>query len=142
YVYWKLGRRWALTGEVLFEDFDRDNISRRDQPDEVDTVMIPLAARYFGPKGFFGVLEVNAVHQNVDRPDNDSELEGDEAFALINAAVGLRLPQRRGILSLEVRNLFDDQFRFQDDDFRAGSEVHRSTLLPERTFVARITLNL
>ena len=53
------------------------------------------------------------------------------------------------MLSFEVRNLFDKDFNFQDDSFREfsrglGDENLQSTaspFVPERTFLARITLN-
>ena len=38
---------------------------------------------------------------------------------LVDVGLGYRLPKRLGIMSLGVRNLLDEEFRFQDDSFRS-----------------------
>jgi hypothetical protein len=55
--------------------------------------------------------------------------------------VGYRLPKRYGILSLEVRNLFDNPFKFQDIPGRTASlEPQPPPFLPERTIFAKLIL--
>jgi hypothetical protein len=48
-----------------------------------------------------------------------SEVLGDDrdAFVVVDAALGYRLPKRFGIMSLGVRNLVDEEFQFQDTVF-------------------------
>jgi outer membrane receptor protein involved in Fe transport len=43
----------------------------------------------------------------------------DDSFVLVDVGLGYRLPKRLGIVSLGVRNLLDEEFRFQDDSFRS-----------------------
>jgi hypothetical protein len=48
-----------------------------------------------------------------------SEVPGDDrdAFVVVDAALGYRLPKCFGIMSLGVRNLVDEEFQFQDTVF-------------------------
>ena len=59
---------------------------------------------------------------------------------LLGAAVGLRLPGRYGIVSLEGRNLLDSKFDHQDLNF-ITNERRASSLLLERTILGRLTLS-
>ena len=48
--------------------------------------------------------------------------------------LGYRLPKRRGVLSLNVANLFDKDFRYQDID------PENPSVVPERFAYFRFTL--
>jgi hypothetical protein len=65
--------------------------------------------------------------------------DGDSNIYLLDAAIGLRLPKRYGIISLEATNLLNDEFEYQDLNFLT-SEQRASPLVPERAFLASITL--
>lgn len=58
----------------------------------------------------------------------------DTQFAVLNASVGYRLPNRWGVAALDVQNLFDNSFRFQD------SAPRESRILPKRLVTARLTV--
>ena len=68
--------------------------------------------------------------------------DGREDFFVWDAAIGWRFPKRLGIASLTVKNLFDETFRYQDDNFREFRDEGPSTgpYIPERQIVGRITL--
>ena len=53
---------------------------------------------------------------------------------VVDAAVGYRLPNRFGFVTLEGRNLLDEEFKFQDTD-PANPQIY-----PERLILARFTL--
>jgi hypothetical protein len=57
--------------------------------------------------------------------------------------VGYRLPKRLGIVSLEVRNLLDEDFSYQDLNFITSEPFASSDIpfIPDRTILARITLS-
>lgn len=65
---------------------------------------------------------------------------GTSDFVLFDAAIGYRLPQRRGIISLEGRNLSDEHFFYRNINFNL-SEAITPRFIPTRTFFARVTLN-
>ena len=56
-------------------------------------------------------------------------------FFVLDASVGFRLPERLGIISIEARNLFDEDFRFQDSD------LANPRFIPDRVIMARFTLS-
>ncbi len=141
YLYWAAGRQWALTGEILYDLYDR-NDSAFDRPNDVKTLALPLGVRYFSPTGIFAGAGVSFVHQDVSRR-RDSELpEGSDNFYVVDAAIGYRFPHRRGLISLGVQNLLDHNFKYQDDNYRkAGNEPALSPFIPDRTIIGRVTLN-
>jgi hypothetical protein len=88
-------------------------------------------------------LGVTYVRDEVDRlrPTTDSVVpKGSDEFVLLDATLGYRLPKRRGILSLEGLNLLDENFGFEDDNFRIA-EPRNSRFIPGRTVLARVTLS-
>ena len=67
--------------------------------------------------------------------------EKDE-FALLDAAIGYRFPQRYGIVSFEVGNIFDEDFSFLGIESRTSDELASKPLFfPERTVLLRLTLS-
>jgi outer membrane receptor protein involved in Fe transport len=101
---------------------------------------MPLALRYFDPRGIFAHLGATYVRQDIAFPNPDADRRNH--FVVVDAAVGYRLPKRQGVVSLEVKNLFDKQFAFQDLEFLA-SDSFRTTrpFIPQRTILLRVTLN-
>ena len=63
----------------------------------------------------------------------------DDAW-LVDAAIGYRLPRRYGIVSLELNNLLNQKFHWQDDTFRSSEQQNRR-FLPERSAIVRVNLN-
>jgi outer membrane receptor protein involved in Fe transport len=61
--------------------------------------------------------------------------QGEDSFSVVDVSVGYRLPKRRGVLSLNVDNLLDEDFRFQDVDSENPS------LMPERMAYLRFTFS-
>ena len=58
------------------------------------------------------------VDQKVRRSATATQADGSDDFFLVDATVGYRLPKRAGVISLQVKNLFDDEFNYQDDSYR------------------------
>ncbi|MGI9304565.1 MAG: TonB-dependent receptor domain-containing protein, partial [Gammaproteobacteria bacterium] len=142
YLYWALSPSWALTAEHRFEkvesEFPATTVTTL--PVEIQTHTAPVMARYFGPGGIFAEVATTFVWQEVDlinpRPGFN---ETSERFAVVDAAIGYRLPKRRGIISLEGRNIFDEDFIFQDRNFTSDPTSNRPPFIPERTILGRIT---
>jgi outer membrane receptor protein involved in Fe transport len=145
YAYWSFADNWAATAEFAFEDFGRSNFvaSAAFVPDAIHTFSVPVAIEYFGSSGIFdgvfGRLGVTFVHQMLDFPSGVGPSR-DDSFALVDAAIGYRLPNRYGIVSLEARNLFDEKFHYQDISFQTP-RTPNPRFIPDRTIMARITLS-
>ena len=94
--------------------------------------------RYFHPLGFFAGVTATLVHQDVTR-EGAVKQEGNSSFATVDTLIGYRLPNRRGVASIEVSNLFDQHFKYQDDNFREFSnEPSVGPYLPERSIIGRL----
>jgi outer membrane receptor for ferric coprogen and ferric-rhodotorulic acid len=112
-------------------------------PDRVTTWTVPVNGTWFHPSGWFAGAGVTFVDQTVRRDENRSDLaQGDSSFALVDAVVGYRLPKRDGVLSLSLNNLFDEDFRYQDNSYRTFSdEPYVSPYAPDRVVMGRLTLS-
>jgi TonB dependent receptor len=129
---------WAFTAEYVLDDFRRQQRTDPLLPTDVDTMEIPLGARFFHPSGLFATLGATYVDQQVRRPAASPLADGNSDFVVVDAALGFRLPQRRGIVSLEVKNLLDRSFNFQDDNFRTP-QINNPRYIPDRLLLLRGT---
>ena len=103
--------------------------------------MAPLSVRYFDPSGFFAVAGMQYIDQSVNHQSDNGH--NDESWGnawLLDASIGYRLPQRRGIISLDVNNILDQNFHWQNDTFRSSEQQNR-LFLPERSAMVRLNLD-
>ncbi len=137
YLYWTPVLNWTFSAEVRSELIE--NRSHPTGPSSIDTIALPLAVRYFSPGGFFGRLAATHVRQIVDQL-SISPIEATTDFFVVDAGVGYRFPRRHGTLSLEVRNLFDRTFSYQDLSFMSSDQV-APPYIPARQTYLRFGLN-
>jgi outer membrane receptor protein involved in Fe transport len=142
YVYSTPTERISLTGSYTFDNFDNaHNVAVFVQPEHVTTHQVALGVNYFHPTGVFAGVGVTFVHQDVAMDSEVNSLpDGDSDFWLLDAGIGYRLPRRRGIVSLEGRNLLNQGFSYLDDNFRQSQLAPVAPFIPERTVIARVTL--
>ena len=141
YLYWTATERLAMTFELLGSRFRQHENDAAGVPQGINSVLAPLSVRYFHPSGFFAVGGVEYVGQSVTTGDGaggEHEEWGDSW--LLDAAIGYRLPRRRGIVSLELNNLLDQDVHWQDDTFRSSEQQNRR-FIPERSAMIRLNLN-
>jgi tetratricopeptide (TPR) repeat protein len=139
YLYWTPHPLLAVNLEYLFERFDRDPFAGGGTGVvEVETHRLPLGISFFHTSGFSARLKATFVDQEgkftprVFEPGVSAP--GADQFWVVDAGVGYRLPKRRGLITLEARNLFDEKFKFQDTD-PANPQIQ-----PSRSIFGRITL--
>jgi hypothetical protein len=134
-------RQLALSAEYRYEDEERRTpVGYSDSfPQRVTSHLLPVRATYFHPSGLLGRVQVTAVHQRVDAFNGPGTTVGQQSdFALLDLSLGYRLPGRHGLISLEVRNLFDRRFGFEDTDFAGNPRV--PLFQPGRTVMLRFAL--
>jgi tetratricopeptide (TPR) repeat protein len=145
YLYWTPSERIGLTTELVYDRFKSDDgiaTEFDNLPEKVRTVSLPVGVNYFHPAGFFGGLAGSYVDQEVTRSESSIRSQGDDDFFVVDAAVGYRFPKRRGIASVGVKNLFDEDFNYQDDSYREWrGESSTGPYFPDRTIRASVTLN-
>jgi outer membrane receptor protein involved in Fe transport len=140
YLYWTPHREWALSLEHRFEKLRRDPAPVTDRVIEVATHSVPATIRYFSPWGVFAELGATFVAQDIEAAQlRPVEPDSDE-FVLLDAAVGYRLPGRRGILSLEARNLLDEEFFYQQETIQPIEPIN-PRFIPGRSVLFRATLH-
>jgi hypothetical protein len=123
---------------------DFDNL-----PKKVRTVSLPLGVTWFSPSGWFSGISGTFVDQDVKRTNTATQADGDDKFTLVDMAVGYRFGKRLGVASLGlgvaslgVKNIFDKDFKYQDDSFREfRDEPAIGPYFPDRTIMGRLTLN-
>jgi outer membrane receptor protein involved in Fe transport len=148
YAYWLPVPELALGAQFVYDRFESDQGILTDfgpVPEDLETFSVPLTARYFHPSGFFAGVGVTYVNQRVERTPfalASGFFDGHDDFFIVDASVGYRFPDRMGIASLEVNNLLDEGFHFQDDGFREfRDEPSSGPFFPDLQIVGRVTLN-
>ncbi|GJL56439.1 MAG: hypothetical protein NPIRA02_35710 [Nitrospirales bacterium] len=149
YIYVTPHPEWAFGAEIEFERFKRSSqdptvtIPVGAVPRTVETVTVPMSIRYFHPSGVFALFGGTVVHQEIDPPPSSTTFRSDnDSFFLIDAALGYRLPQRTGIISLEGKNLFDKEFFYQDANIQTTRLDLTPRFFPDRIVILRITFAL
>jgi Flp pilus assembly protein TadD len=140
YAFWSPAKRWALIGNLELENLDRSGMSLGDDPITLRTLLFPVSVRYFAPSGVFASLGTTYVHQTVERLPGSTLASGTSEFSVVDAAIGYRLPARYGLVSLEVKNVFDRSFSYQDLNFQT-SQAQSPRFLPTRTIQLRVALH-
>jgi hypothetical protein len=101
-----LGPRLALSAGVQLVD------SRSENPDvsaNTRTTLAPIGARYFHPSGLFAAAEAIWFDQSIDSAD----ARRNESGAVLNGAIGYRMPRNRGLISVEADNILDQKLNTQ-----------------------------
>ena len=132
YVYAALSEDFALSAEVIHET------STSDVPFDFEiwrTTSVPVTLSYFGESGIFASVGVEFVDHKFSNPGDG----GDDRFVTVGATLGYRLPGNAGIISIEVQNLFDESFNFQNRTVRPDLTA-TPRYAPDRTVVARGTI--
>jgi tetratricopeptide (TPR) repeat protein len=136
YLFWTPHPWLALRAQYLFERLKRDQRFPSGVT-EVDTHRVPLGISFFQPSGLGASLTTTYFNQDGKfggitagtpiRPGSDD-------FWTVDAAINYRLPKRYGFITVGATNLFDQQFKFFDNDLRNAS------IQPTRTVFGRVTL--
>jgi outer membrane receptor for monomeric catechols len=133
----------SLTGEVIYDRYESSGeiTSQTNIPELVETVSVPVGVKYFLPNGLSAGIAGTYVDQRVRRYEFATQGAGDDSFFVVDASLAYLLPRRLGVLSVQVRNLLGEEFRYQDDSYREfRDEPSTGPYFPETTFwaVARL----
>ena len=141
YASWAPDDHWVLGVEAVYDRFKTDDPSvNPNLPLEVKTLSYPVSLQYFHSSGFFGYLGTTYVDQ--EYTDQVSTASGEDSFNVTDLSLGYRLPKRRGIISISVQNVADEDFNYQSDGYRTfDDEPSTGPYIPERFVMGRLTLN-
>jgi tetratricopeptide (TPR) repeat protein len=144
YFYWTPHKNWAVSLEPAYEKFKRSPNAPSIQGRalrKVKTAIIPLKIKYFHPTGFFAQIGGSYINQKVDLAPDSTFIKNRDTVFLLDAAIGYRLPKRLGIISLEGRNLTDENFLHQDLNTQRAGESVTPRFIPDRTIFVRTTFS-
>lgn len=139
YAYHIVNPHVTLTADYLRERFQRPAaLMLNEFFTNLDTTFVPVALRLSSLGDWSANVAAIGVRQQIRYLDvNNAMVDGSSRFVVVDASVAYRLPGRAGLVSAEVRNLFDKQFRYQEIDAFANPRVY-----PGRLFFARISFAL
>jgi tetratricopeptide (TPR) repeat protein len=157
YIYGLISTNWSLNSELQFEKFTRkENLDLNGiEPNNIQTLSIPVSLNYFNPNGMFFRLTGTYVkqdleifkdssttnrHKNKGLYPRDLKIEGLSDFFVLDTSIGFRLPGRRGLISFEGRNLLDDEFFFRNSQFYVSQPIP-PRYAPFRSLFVQLTLN-
>lgn len=140
YLYWTLSSELAIGVDYWHEFFKDDSALSPNNPNKSETEFLPITLSYFHPNGGFGRLVGTSVSQEF-LTAGQSGNRNQDSFVLVDAAAGYRLPKRMGVLSAEIRNVFDQDFDFKDVAARSSQEVLPPLFLPQRSYVLKLTIS-
>jgi outer membrane receptor for ferrienterochelin and colicin len=137
YLYWMPLERVSARLEYTYEDFYNRDFSDNLNTPSTRTHTLPVTLSYFDPIGWFTQIKTTYVNQQVE------VLGGgylQEDFALVDTSIGYRMPKRLGIIQFDIRNLFDQSFRYQSNYSRT-QVIEQVPFFPDRAFYGRVTLS-
>lgn len=147
YVYATPNDLWSLGVEYFYEKIDRRENPNNTGIVDVETHRAPVTLSVFHPSGFSGALKASYISQHglfesVDALGGSHPFNGSSDFFVFDLDLHYRLPARHGIVSLGIKNLFDNRSRFQANNSFIGSNSNEIPFAPERIFFTRIQLAL
>jgi tetratricopeptide (TPR) repeat protein len=144
YVYWTPHNWLALSAEYQYEHFDNPQEFMINGISELDTHRVMFGINFFHPSGFFAKLNPKYISQDGEFEDFDPDapfgidpfptINDEDDFWYVDSSIGYRFPKRYGKISLEAKNLFDENFKFQDTD------PSNPTIYPDRLVLVKFTL--
>lgn len=136
FIDWLINKSWTFNARLQHQEI----INTDTGPLELETTHIPLTLRYQHLSGYFSELITTHVKQNVKLAAGSSFSITNESFSLVDLSLGYRLPKRLGKISLDIKNLFDENFIYQDLNFTRSEHVN-PLYIPERMVMGRVTLS-
>jgi tetratricopeptide (TPR) repeat protein len=133
YVYWTPLHWTSITTEAYWEKHDGGE--EIGEFKELETWWFPIGINIFLHNGLSASLKATYYNQEGSFTRLEAPLgyfeDGSEHFWLVDASLNFRLPNRYGFITLGVKNLFDENFRFFDID------PHNPRIKPDRfTYIA------
>ena len=137
YIGWIISDYFAANFSLQWERLVRDPMAST-LNDIADThiMRVPLEFRYFDPSGLSAFLRTTFVNQRGNFRDlMGAVFSGQSSFAVVDAGIGWRIPGRPIVGTLQIKNLFNTGFHFQDSD------PTNPAFLPRRFVMGRVTFS-
>ena len=107
------------------------------QLSDLDSVVIPATATWFDPRGFFAQGRASYVDQT---GVSDTGARIADSGVIVDAAVGYRLPAGRGVVSLDVLNVLDQDLAYFERNNQVDASNFANSLLNTHRFAPNLTV--
>jgi tetratricopeptide (TPR) repeat protein len=126
----------AVSAEHHYEQFKKDpNDPGAWEVVHVKTHRFPLGINCYHPSGFSARLKATYIYQKGVFGNITTGIEaGEDRFWVVDASFRYRFPERRGLFSIEVKNIFNQKFNYQNMD------LAHPLIYPKRLILARFTI--
>lgn len=137
YLNYLLSKNLSLSLDYNFEEIKNEVVD----PIDLQTTTIPLSLNFSHSNRFFSAIKITHIDQTGQYFD-PAPINYTERFNLTDLSLGYRLPNKLGSLNLQINNVFDKEFVFQDYfDFRNDFFNFNNRYIPEINIYGEITLN-
>lgn len=133
---WIPNRDLVVNLGYVIDDFD-ETTPTGNLPVLVRTAAVPVGVRLFLDSGVFAGALATYVDQEVARATDPRSRTED--FVTVELDLGYLLPQRLRAINIGFRNLFDQEFSFQDDNYRT-STYRAPVYIPARSAFVKLSL--
>jgi hypothetical protein len=137
-LFWAPSSMLAMNLGWQFEDFNNHDAYSPYGFSRLRTKRLPIEANIFIGKALSVRLAGTQIRQSglfSAPPPAPGFTPQSSRFWTFDAALDIRLPNRRGSVEFAVKNLLDDDSRYQDTD------PENPRIFPERFFLTRFTLS-
>ncbi len=144
HIEWAPLPQLSVHAAYVYDVYRADNGPEMEvtNPGRVKTRSVPLTLNAFLPMGLFASVGATHVNQDVTYAGTAIHTSGDDEFNVVDASFGYRLPKRTGTISVAAKNLFDKDFKYQDDSYREfRDEPSTGPYFPKRMVMARAVVN-
>ncbi|MGH7146848.1 MAG: tetratricopeptide repeat protein [Nitrospiraceae bacterium] len=137
YLFWTPHDWVAVTAEYQYERFIRGEVLNFGVKN-MEAQRIPLGLNVFHPSGLSLSIRPTYIHQQGSFQPRFTTCcqSGEENVWTVDAGLSYRLPNRYGLFTVGARNLFNENFQFQETDLR------NPTVSPKRLVFMQLTLAL
>ncbi|MFT5399502.1 MAG: Tfp pilus assembly protein PilF [Gammaproteobacteria bacterium] len=144
FAHWAASKRIALSVEIISDRYEAESgiATQNDNlPELAKTKTLPISLKYFSESGWYAGITATMVDQEITRDPFALQASGEDSFEVVDLSFGYRLPKRLGTVGLEIHNLGDETFSYQDDSYREfRNEPSIGPYFPERTVLLRASL--
>ena len=135
YLYW-VPSNWATLGvEYYYEKYEHDQWEGPKGIQNLTTHRVVPKINFFHSSGLNGGIQISYIDQTGDFGSTPlGFVEDSDQFWVVDLSLSYRLPKHYGMLRLEVKNLFDEEFKYLDTDPASAR------FLPEMQIMGRLTV--
>ncbi|MBT3030922.1 MAG: FecR domain-containing protein [Candidatus Thiodiazotropha sp. (ex Codakia orbicularis)] len=155
WLNWTPNSQWGFGVEYSYNNYNlEEGLTAADSsilaPDgilKLETHKLPVSISHFHPSGIIGSLTTTYYNQKGNFIDLSGFMteSGDDNGLITDLILSYRFPSRRGIVSIGVKNLFDEELNFEDrnsyDAIDPTATSSPSSLTDERAVFGKISVN-